>query len=51
MPKHRILTEQLPPVRVPAGTIEKINQICKNKISPSEWIRNVVLKAIWEGLK
>lgn len=51
MTKKRILTEQLPPVRVPGGTLEKINQICKNQISPSGWIRNVILKAIKEELK
>ena len=49
--KRKILIEKLPPVRVPDGTIEQIEQICKNKISPSEWIRNVILKAIKEELK
>jgi len=51
MVKQRILTEQLPPARVPKGTLAQIEQICKNKISPSGWIRNVILKAIKEELK
>jgi len=51
MVKQRILTEQLPPVRVPEGTLKKLEQICSGKMQVSEFIRNTILKVIEEELK
>ncbi len=47
MVKQRILTEQLPPIRVHPGTIAKIEKICSGKMQITDFIR----KAVYDKLK
>jgi hypothetical protein len=48
MVKQRILTEQLPPVRVHPGTLAKIEKICSGKMQVTDFIRNTIYEKIKE---
>ena len=51
MVKQRILTETLPPIRVPEGTIAQLEKICTGKMQITDFIRNAILKSIEEEAK